>query len=253
MHILILLIIFTQSFCDKYATLTLMTEKILNNLELKDFEEAKGIVSFYYSAFNNIDLVGDIVTPSAFLKTVSENFKHIYHNRDHSEAVGKPLEFGQDMKGAFVVSQLATKTEDGADCFEQYKAGIIKGHSMEYKAVKWSYDEVKDIRTITEAKLWGVTSVTNIPANLEATTISIKSFTDIKYSMEEIEKFLRKGNISEKSGKSFLLEFDKLSLQAKSLKDKLKADGITFDENNEPNEAKSIQSINYLITNLKTK
>lgn len=230
-----------------------MRDKIINKLELKDFEEAKGIVSFYYSAFNNVDLVGDIVTPSAFIKTVSENFKHIYHNRDHNEAVGKPLEFGQDNKGAYVVSQLAIKTEDGLDCFEQYKAGIIKGHSMEYNAIKWSYDEIKDVRTITEAKLWGVTSVTNIPANLEATTISIKSFTDIKYSMEEIEKFLRKGNISEKSGKSFLEEFDKLSIQAKSLKDKLKADGITFNENNEPIQNKSIETINYLLTNLKQK
>ena len=230
-----------------------MRDKITNRLELKDFEEAKGIVSFYYSAFNNVDLVGDIVTPSAFIKTVSENFKHIYHNRDHCEAVGRPLEFGQDNKGAYVVSQLAIKTEDGLDCFEQYKAGIIKGHSMEYNAVKWSYDEVKDVRTITEAKLWGVTSVTNIPANLDATTISIKSFTDIKYSMEEIEKFLRKGNISEKSGKAFLEEFDKLSIQAKSLKDKLKADGITFDENNEPIQNKSVEKINYLIKNLKTK
>jgi len=216
-----------------------MNNKLINTLELKDFEEAKGVVSFYYSAFNNVDLGGDVVAPTAFKKTVKENFIHIYHNRDHCEAVGKPLEFNQDSKGAYCVSQLAIKTEDGGDCFEQYKAGIVKGHSMEYKAVKWSYDEVKDIRTITEAQLWGVTTVTNIPMNLDATTISIKSFTDIKYSMEEIEKFLRKGNISEKSGKAFLAEYDKLTLLAKSLKEKLKADGITFDDV-EPKENKSI-------------
>jgi len=227
-----------------------MKEKLLNHLELKDFEEAKGLVSFYYSAFNNIDLGGDIVTPSAFIKTVQENFTHIYHNRDHCEAVGKPISFGQDQKGAFCVSQLGIKTEDGSDCFEQYKAGMIKGHSMEYKAIKWSYDEVKEIRTLTECMLWGVTSVTNIPMNLDATTISIKSITDIKYSMEEIEKYLRKGNISEKSGIKFLAEYDKLSVLAKSLKEKLKAGRTTFENENEP-ESKSIQTINYLKTNLK--
>ncbi len=225
-----------------------MRDKLTNRLELKDFEEAKGIVAFYYSIFNNTDLCGDIVTSTAFKKTVAENFKHIYHNRDHCEAVGKPLSFDQDTKGAFVVSQLAIKTQDGLDCFEQYKAGIIKGHSMEYNSIKWSYDETKEIRTITEAQLWGVTSVTNIPANLEADTISIKSFTDIKYSMEEIEKYLRKGNISEKSGIQFLSEFEKLSTQAKSLKDKLKADGITFNKNNEPINTKSI---NYLTEHFK--
>lgn len=228
-----------------------MQQKIFNNLELKDFEEAKGEIAFYYSAFNNVDLGGDVVASSAFKKSVSENFAHIYHNRDHCEAVGKPLKFGQDSKGAYCISQLAIKTIDGNDCFEQYKAGIVKGHSMEYKAIKWSYDEQKDIRTITEAQLWGVTTVTNIPMNLDATTISIKSFTDIQYSMEEIEKFLRKGNISEKSGIKFLQEYDKLSLLAKSLKDKLKADGITFEDSNEPIESKSIQTINYLKTNLK--
>ncbi len=217
-----------------------MKNTLTNRLELKDFEEAKGIVAFYYSAFNNVDLGGDVVAATAFKKTVSENFKHIYHNRDHCEAVGVPIEFGQDSKGAFCISQLAVKTEDGADCFEQYKAGIIKGHSMEYNAVKWSYDETKDIRTITEAQLWGVTSVTSIPMNLDATTISIKSFTEVKYQMEEIERFLRVGNISEKSGKDFLAQYSKLEILAKSLKEKLKADGITFDEPVEP-----VQGINY--------
>lgn len=227
-----------------------MINKLSNGLELKDFEEAKGIVAFYYSAFNNIDLYNDVVTSTAFTKTVAENFKHIYHNRDHCEAVGKPTQFGQDNKGAYVVSQLAIKTEDGGDCFEQYKAGLIKGHSMEYKAIKWSYDETKDIRTITEAQLWGVTSVTAIPANLNADLISVKSFTDIKYSMEEIEKYLRSGNISEKSGKQFLKEYDKLALLSKSLKDKLKAGGATF-EDQEPTESKSVQTINYIKQNLK--
>lgn len=218
----------------------MMAEKIINNLEVKDFEESTGVIAFYYSAFNNVDLGGDVVSPSTFKKTVKENFKHIYHNRDHCEAVGKPLSFDQDAKGAFCVSQLAIKTEDGADTFEQYKAGIVKGHSMEYNAIKWSYDEDKEIRTITEAKLWGVTTVTNIPMNLEATTISIKSFTDIQYSMEEIEKFLRKGNISEKSGRQFLAEYEKLSLLAKSLEDKLKAGESTSNENKEPIINKSL-------------
>lgn len=54
-----------------------------NRLELKDFEEAKGIVTFYYSVFNNVDQNGDIVSPFAFNKTIQEQKDYIYHNRDH--------------------------------------------------------------------------------------------------------------------------------------------------------------------------
>jgi HK97 family phage prohead protease len=219
-----------------------MKATIFNKLELKDFEEAKGVVSFYYSSFNNVDLGGDLVKPGFSKKSVKENEAHIFHDLDHIKAVGKPFDFGEDTKGAFCSSKLAIKTIDGADCFEQYKAGIIKGHSMAYQAVKWSYDEVKDIRTITEAILWGVTSVTNIPMNLNTPTISLKSFSEVRYSMEEIEKFLRKGNISEKCGKQFIEEYNKLSTLAKSLKETLKADGVTFIDD-EPIENKSQMNI----------
>lgn len=212
-----------------------MKIRLLNNLEIKDFSgDGEGKVVFYYSAFNNTDLGGDIVKDTAFIKTVKENFKHIYHNRDHCEAVGSPLEFGQDSKGAFVVSQLGIKTEYGKDCFEQYKANMIKGHSMEYEAIKWSYDETTDTRTISEAKLWGVTSVTAIPMNLDATTISIKSFKDISLSISEIENFLRKGNISDDLGKKFLKEYDKLKILAKSLEEKLLAGSSTNGNSGEP-------------------
>lgn len=225
-----------------------MKIKLINNLELKDFSEGEGKVAFYYSAFNNADLGGDIVQDTAFKKTVQENFKHIYHNRDHHEAVGAPIEFGQDNKGAFVVSQLAIKTKNGSDCYEQYKANIIKGHSMEYEALKWSYDEAKDIRTITEAKLWGVTSVTSIPMNLDTPTISIKSFKDISDSISEIENFLRKGNISDDLGKKFLTQYEKLKMLAKSLEDKLSA-GSTTDENSTEPILTSID-YKYLTNNL---
>lgn len=211
-----------------------MKKFLHNKIELKDFEEAKGVVAFYYSAFNNLDLGRDIATPSAFTKTVSENKRHIYHNRDHREAVGAPVSFGQDEKGAYVVSQLGIKTQDGLDCFEQYKAGIIKGHSMEYETVKSSYDEVNDIRMLIECKLWGVTSVTNIPMNLDATTISLKTFKDITEQMQSINGLLKNGNISDECGKLFLKEYDKLQIIATSLKEKLSAGDNSTDDNNEP-------------------
>lgn len=239
-----------HSIWDNKKSASLKTKGIiLSNIELKDLSEEKGKVAFYYSAFGNTDLGGDIVQDTAFVKTVKENFKHIYHNRDHYEAVGVPLEFGQDAKGAYVVSQLGIKTACGMDCFEQYKAGMIKGHSMEYEAIKWSYDETTDTRTITEAKLWGVTSITNIPMNLDTPTISIKSLKDIDIAIKEIETFLTKGNISDECGKLFLKKYDRLKLLAKSLEDQIAA-GESTEIGNEPSKTSKI-NFTYLTNNLK--
>jgi HK97 family phage prohead protease len=224
-----------------------MRPNLTNRLEIKDFDDESGKVVFYYSAFNNTDLGGDVVFPSAFKKTVKENFKHIYHNRDHNEAVGAPIEFGQDEKGAYVVSQLGIKTMDGRDCYEQYKAGIIKGHSMEYEAIKWNNDQSSGTRELKECKLWGVTSVTNIPMNLNATTISVKSASQLIYQMEEIERFLRNGNISDKCAQDFLNKYDGLSVLVKSLRESA---GITADEV-EPVEVKAAIDYQFLNQNVK--
>lgn len=212
-----------------------------NRLELKDFEEAKGIVTFYYSVFNNVDQNGDIVSPFAFNKTIQEQKDYIYHNRDHCESVGAPLEFGVDQKGAFVVSQLGIKTIDGADCFEQYKAKMIKGHSMEWRTVKSSYDETKEVRTLLECQLWGVTSITAIPANLLAGTISIKSYENISESISEIERFLRNGNISDEMGKKYVLQIKELNDLAQTLEKKAVIDTLPI---------KPIVDFNYLKQNL---
>lgn len=217
--------------------------KTFNKLELKEIDESTGVVQFYYSVFNNVDLNGDIVAPYAFKKTVQENKSHIYHNRDHCESVGAPFEFGQDSKGAFVTSQLGIKTIDGADCFEMYKANMIKGHSMEFMTVKSSYDEVQGIRTVLEAQLWGVTSITTIPANLLADTISLKSFDDVNDSINSIEHFLRTANISDKKGKELLIQLKSLNELANSLE--LKAAASTLEV-----KPKTID-YSYLMQNLK--
>lgn len=212
-----------------------------NRLELKDFEEAKGIVSFYYSVFGNVDQNKDIVSPFAFNKTIQEQKDYIYHNRDHNESVGAPIEFGTDQKGAYVVSQLGIKTVDGADCFEQYKAKMIKGHSMEWRTVKSSFDEVKQVRTLLECQLWGVTSVTKIPANLLAGTISLKSFEDISEHISEIERFLRTANISDEKGQEYVLQIKQLNDLAQTLEKKAVIDTLPI---------KPIVDFNYIKQNL---
>ncbi len=217
-----------------------------NKLELKELDESKGIVSFYYGIFNNVDLNKDILTPYALKKTISENKSHIYHNRDHCDAVGAPITFDQDSKGAYVTSQLALKTIDGADCMEQYKAGLVKGHSMEFMTIKSSYDETQEVRTLLEIQLWGVTTVTKIPANLLTDTISLKSYEDVTEKISEIERFLRTANVSDKKGNEMLLQLKSLNELALSLEAKAVIDTL-------PPVKPITIDYNYLSQNLKQK
>ncbi len=179
-------------------------------LEVKEVNDKTGEVTFQFAAWNK-DLDGEIIEKSAYSKTLAENKNNVYHNRDHSEAVGKPVNFFVEDKGAYCVSQLALKTINGNDCYEQYKAGIIKGHSQEFVTTKEDYSKEYKARVIKELRLWGVTSVTNIPANLDTPTLSIKSFEDAAKQMERINNLLHNGNASDELCEKFVTEYKKLN------------------------------------------
>jgi len=187
------------------------TDKIIKSfpLQMKDMDDKTGQVAFYFAAFDK-DLEGDIIEKSAYSKTLKENFSNLYHNRDHTHACGVPMSVEVDNKGAFCLSQLALKTVVGLDTYEQYKAGIIKGHSQEFQTIKDTMDMLQKARVIKELRLWGVTSVTNIPANLDTPTISIKSFQDITKHLKNINDILHKGNISDRLGEKFAAEYVRL-------------------------------------------
>lgn len=203
------------------------------NLELKDLNDSTGEVSFYFAAFTK-DLMNDTISSNAYAKTLSDNaknnYKNIYHNRDHQDACGVPFNFGVDSKGVYCTSKLALKTVVGNDVYEQYKAGIIKGHSQEFEVMLFDQD-AKGGRFIKEMKLYGVTSVTNIPANLNTPTISIKSFNDMAIQMKSINDILHNGNISDELGNNFCMEYKKLLQFMQNKSQMLKDAGVVICDN----------------------
>lgn len=184
--------------------------KLLLDMELKDLNEKQGLVSFYFAAWGE-DLDKDIILKTAYNKTFKENRNNIYHNRDHSVAVGMPISFGVDESGAWATSQLAMKTIAGRDTFEQYQAGLIKGHSQEFQTIIDEYDSANGVRTIKEVRLWGITSVTHVPANLDTPVISMKSYEDAADQLAKINKLLTTGNISDELGARLTEEYKTLS------------------------------------------
>lgn len=181
------------------------------DLELKDMDDKKGVVSFYFSPFNTEDSDKDEAVPTAFDKTFSENKSRIKHFRNHEkkEVPGRIIELGKDSVGAFAVSQLALKTAIGLDVYEQYKAGIITEHSYGLQVVK-SEQKATGGRILKEVRVHEVSSLTHWGASQFTPVRSIKSLEDVAESMARINKLLTTGNISDELGEAFEKEYKTL-------------------------------------------
>jgi uncharacterized protein len=169
---------------------------------VKDIDE-KGIVTFYFSKFDNIDSDNDITKKGAFAKTIVENAKRIKHVKNHDIYVvpGVLKELGEDDFGAWARSQLILSTQTGHDTFEEYKAGAITEHSFRFDYIKFEdiadpQDKYNRVRTVTEYKLWEVSSLTGWGANEMTPVIDIKSEAKLWHDLEVLLK-LQKGQFSD--------------------------------------------------------
>lgn len=165
------------------------------NYEIKALDE-KGIVSFYANVFNNLDTDRDISLPGSFAKTIAENGKRIRHFKmhDRDRMPGVVTELKEDATGLLVTSQLIMGTQLGRETYEEYKALFAAQKQMEHSvgvsAIQYDITDDDDwdkrIRTVSEWKLWEVSTLTSWGANDKSVAISIKSLENA--SREEIEK-----------------------------------------------------------------
>ena|SRR3990167_4204220 len=204
------------------------------DIELKDLDQEKGIVAFYFSPFGISDIDNDETMSTTFDKTFSESKGRVKHFRNHDkkEVPGTIIQLSKDTKGAYAVSQLALKTITGKDTFEQYKAGVITEHSYGFEEVKADRKE-KGGRILKEVKLWEVSSLTHWGANQDTPTISMKSYEEVSEQLARINILLTKGNPSDELGEKMLKEYkmlydfmEKKKLEAEQIK---KPKGLDFD------------------------
>ena len=102
--------------------------------EVKDFDEAKGIVVAYAAVYNNKDADGDISAPGSLTKTVKDNFKRIRVLKDHNPTImlGVPLEIDtEDRYGLLTKSQFNLKKELARDMFTDIQLMHESGLSAE--------------------------------------------------------------------------------------------------------------------------
>jgi HK97 family phage prohead protease len=170
---------------------------------IEDVDDVKGIVTGYFSAFNNIDSDGDVIVSGAYKKSIAENGpmgrNRIMHLLQHNPLMplAKPMELMEDAKGLRFTSKI-TETSYGKDVIKLYSEGVFNEHSVGFEIVK--ADNKAGYREIKEIKLWEGSTVT-WGANPNTPIESMKSWDKPK-SEEMLAKFcniLRNGDLSDES------------------------------------------------------
>ena len=153
--------------------------------EIKELDDAKGIVVAYASVYNNIDSDGEIIVQGAFTKTINENRKRIRVLKDHDPRIGLgvPLDINTlDPYGLLTTTQFNLKKEVSRDMYEDIKLFLANGLNAELsigfqtiKSIEEQIDEDTEVEKITEVKLWEYSFLSNWAANERAIVQNVKN------------------------------------------------------------------------------
>ena len=232
----------------------------INGASFKDADPKKGIVTGYFSNFNNVDSDGDIIRPGAFAKTIKETgpqslqprIKHLF-NHNPGQPLGKILTLAEDQKGLYYESQTGTHFL-GQDFIKMIESGLITEHSIGYKPVKSAPIEAgKYGEDISEIQLWEGSSLSGWGANQLTPLTGLKDetkevfLTDLITRQKNIEKFCRNSTATDETLELLLLECKQLTQIIFELKATTKPP-----ENTLPGNEIQINTIKNFINELKT-
>jgi len=160
--------------------------------DLKELDEAKGVVIAYANAYDFKDSDGDISAQGSFDKTVSENFKRIRVLKDHNPTmmIGVPLSIDtKDSYGLLTTSQFNMNKPLGKDMFTDVKLmhenGLNAELSIGYQVLA---RDQKNKAIIKEYKLMEYSFLSSWAANELSTVQGIKGIKGHYGIMELIEK-----------------------------------------------------------------
>ena len=146
--------------------------------DLKELDEAKGVVTAYANAYDFKDSDGDISAQGSFDKTVKENFKRIRVLKDHNPTmmVGVPLFIDvKDSYGLLTTSQFNMNKPLGKDMFTDVKLmhenGLSAELSIGYQVIN---RDKKNKSLISEYKLMEYSFLSSWAANELSTVQDIK-------------------------------------------------------------------------------
>lgn len=147
----------------------------------------------YGSIFDVVDQGGDLVTKSAFDKSLSSGRRpQMLFQHDPAQVIGVWDEAKVDGKGLKVSGRLLTDLQRGKEAQILLKEGAINGLSIGYRTRDFSVEKIegKTVRVLKEVDLFEVSLVT-FPMNAEATVTDVKNLG----SATEVAQLLRKAGV----------------------------------------------------------
>jgi HK97 family phage prohead protease len=205
------------------------------NQGISDVDVKKGIVTGYFSSFDNMDSDGDVIRKGAFTKTIQENFQRVRHLLDHdaTKAVGKILSLNEDNKGLYYESKAGRHTL-GRDFLLMVEDGLINEHSIGFVTIKQKkqghYNEISEVKLYEGSSLqgWGANEMTPITG--------MKSYENVSQMMDNILKAIKNGKYTDET-------FLKLELQLLQLHKELESFKEVSVDTPEPSEDKSCVTV----------
>lgn len=186
--------------------MALLVEKNITGAVV-DLDTSKNRVVMNWSATGEVDHDGDLITPTAYNKTIAENgpkgadliYWLIDHRSDIDHVAGKVDEIGMVGKYLQAVGSIREKGR-GPEMLELYERGIIKQHSVGFIPVRT--ERAKDHRVIHEIKLYEGSSVL-WGANSNTATVSVgKSLMTVEECASEMDtlvKAIRHGKFTDET------------------------------------------------------
>lgn len=161
--------------------------------EVKDVDSTKGVITGYFSVFDNVDSDNDVIVKGAFARTINNNGQRIKHLWQHNMAfpLSKPSVLKEDNYGLYFESTIS-KTSYGKDVIQLYKDGVVDEHSIGFRTIdsspKSTYNEIREV------KLWEGSTVT-FGANEMARFTGMKGMTanEVMQKMDDVYKSLKNG------------------------------------------------------------
>jgi len=160
--------------------------------DLKELDDAKGVIVAYANAYNNKDSDGDISAYGSFDKTVGENFKRIRVLKDHNPTmmIGVPLVIdAKNSYGLLTTTQFNMNKPLGKDMFTDVKLmhenNLNAELSIGYNVLQ---RDQKNKSIITEYKLMEYSFLSSWGANELSTVQGIKSIQSHYGIMELVQK-----------------------------------------------------------------
>lgn len=130
----------------------------------------------YASVFDVVDNHRDKVVRGAFrrsLKDRKEPVKLLWQHR-MDEPIGVIAELREDMYGLYIKGRLLLDVERAQEAYSLVKSGVVKGLSIGYRPVKYTYEPETGIRELQQVELVEISLVTS-PANDAAEVNEVKA------------------------------------------------------------------------------